>query len=65
MGRDRFSFPIPLIVIFLPVVMVFFTGKLDLIKELDAPVSFSTVKVTYLDIRSAHERVWLVERKPI
>ena len=24
-----------------------------------------TVKVTYLGIRSAHERVWLVERKPI
>ena len=23
------------------------------------------VKVTYLGIRSAHERVWLVERKPI
>ena len=23
------------------------------------------MKVTYLGIRSAHERVWLVERKPI
>ena len=27
--------------------------------------SFDFVKVTYLGIRSAHERVWLVERKPI
>ena len=26
---------------------------------------FPLVKVTYLGIRSAHERVWLVERKPI
>ena len=25
----------------------------------------TSVKVTYLGIRSAHERVWLVERKPI
>ena len=24
-----------------------------------------TVKVTYLGIRSAHERIWLVEKKPI
>ena len=30
------------------------------------PSNFSCcVKVTYLGIRSAHERVWLVERKPI
>ena len=26
---------------------------------------FISVKVKYLGIRSAHERVWLVERKPI
>ena len=29
------------------------------------PKSGRSVKVTYLGIRSAHERVWLVERKPI
>ena len=28
-------------------------------------VAASDVKVTYLGIQSAHERVWLVERKPI
>ena len=34
------------------------------IKSLHSIASYS-VKVTYLGIRSAHERVWLVERKPI
>ena len=29
------------------------------------PKSGRSVKVTYLGIQSAHERVWLVERKPI
>ena len=29
------------------------------------PVIIAFVKVTYLGIRSAHERVWLVEGKPI
>ena len=29
------------------------------------PKSGRSVKVTYLGIRSAHERVWLVEEKPI
>ena len=32
--------------------------KFDITKQV-------SVKVTYLGIRSAHERVWLVERKPI
>ena len=32
---------------------------------MDLVMSIVSVKVTYLGIRSAHERVWLVERKPI